>query len=113
MGSVYLVRDTYQGGRQIALKFLRAEGINRETIELFKREFQSMARLRHPNLAEVYDFGTARDDGRYFLTMEYVKGEDLGRQPRAGLVRRFDSLSVQCLRALDYIHSRSLLHNDV
>jgi len=59
MGSVYLARDTYQGGRQIALKFLRAEGISSESIELFKREFRSMARLRHPNLAEVYDFGTA------------------------------------------------------
>src|SRR3989441_7757270 len=113
MGSVYLVRDTYQGGRQIALKFLRAEGLNSETVELFKEEFRSMARLRHPNLAEVYDFGTVEGDGRHFLTMEYVKGEDLGRQGRAELVERFDSLAVQCLRALDYIHSRGLLHNDI
>src|SRR5436309_3617479 len=113
MGSVYLVRDTYQGGRQIALKFLRAEGLNSETVELFKEEFRSMARLRHPNLAEVYDFGTIEGDGRHFLTMEYVKGEDLGRQGRAELVERFDSLAVQGLRALDYIHSRDLLHNDI
>src|SRR5437867_5250926 len=113
MGSVYLVRDTYQGGRQIALKFLRAEGLNSETVELFKEEFRSMARLRHPNLAEVYDFGTIEGDGRHFLTMEYVKGEDLGRQGRAELVERFDSLAVQGLRALDYIHSRGLLHNDI
>ena len=110
---MYLVRDTYQGGRQIALKFLRAEGLNSETVELFKEEFRSMARLRHPNLAEVYDFGTIEGDGRHFLTMEYVKGEDLGRQGRAELVERFDSLAVQGLRALDYIHSRGLLHNDI
>src|SRR5437867_10925802 len=113
MGSVYLVRDTYQGGRQVALKFLRAEGLNAETIELFKDEFRSMARLRHPNLAEVYDFGCVESDGRYFLTMEYVKGEALGQQKREMLVDRFDSLTVQGLRALDYIHSRGMLHNDV
>ncbi len=113
MGSVHLVRDTYQGGRQVALKFLRPEGINSETIELFKEEFRSMARLRHPNLAEVYDFGTAESDGRHFLTMEYVKGEDLARRDRPELVARFDSLAVQCLRALDYIHSRGLMHNDI
>ncbi|HKB06894.1 MAG TPA: protein kinase, partial [Candidatus Polarisedimenticolia bacterium] len=113
MGSVYLVRDTYQGGRPIALKILRSEGLDSESIERFKSEFRSMARLRHPNLAEVYDFGTVQGDGRYFLTMEYVKGEDLGRQSRSDLVERFDSLALQCLRALDYIHSRGLLHNDV
>ncbi len=113
MGSVYLVHDTYQGGRQVALKFLRPEGLGSESIELFKDEFRSMARLRHPNLAEVYDFGTVVNDGRYFLTMEYVKGENLSRQRRPELARRLDELAVQSLRPLDYIHARGLLHNDI
>ncbi len=113
MGSVYLVRDTYQGGRQVALKLLRPENLSSASIELFKDEFRSMARLRHPNLAEVYDFGSVVGDGRHFLTMEFVTGEDLARRPRPALAGRIDSLAVQCLRALDYIHSRGLLHNDI
>src|SRR5215470_843275 len=113
MGTVSLVRDTYQGGRLVALKVLRPEGLDADSIELFKDEFRSMARLRHPNLAEVYDFGTLDGDGRHFLTMEYVTGEDLPRRPRETLAAQFDGLAVQCLRALDYIHSRGLLHNDV
>jgi len=40
-----------------------------------------MARLRHPNLAEVYDFGSVEGDGRHFLTMEFVTGEDLAWLP--------------------------------
>src|SRR5215813_12103561 len=113
MGAVYLVRDTYQAGRQVALKFLRPERLDPETVERFKDEFRSMARLRHPNLAEVYDFGTAEGDGRHFLTMEYVKGQDLGHKDRQELAGRFDGLAVQSLRALDYIHSRGILHNDI
>ena len=113
MGTVYLVRDTGLGNRPIALKFLRPGGINSETVELFKNEFRSMTRLRHPNLAEVYDFGIADEDQRCFLTMEYVDGSELPRLPRSEVRRRFESLAVQCLRALDYIHSRDLLHNDI
>jgi transcriptional regulator with GAF, ATPase, and Fis domain/predicted ATPase/predicted Ser/Thr protein kinase len=113
MGSVYLVGDTHQGDKPVALKILRPDGIDAASVELFKEEFRSMTRLRHPNLAEVYDFGTVEGDGRYFLTMEYVEGKDLGSLPRSSLAGSFENLAVQCLRALDYIHSRGLLHNDI
>ncbi|HXU13239.1 MAG TPA: serine/threonine-protein kinase, partial [Candidatus Binatia bacterium] len=113
MGSVCLVRDTLLSGRPVALKFLKPDRILSGGIDLFKDEFRAMARLRHPNLAEVYDFGTSDTDGRHFLTMEFVDGDDLERLPRADLRARFDSLAVQCLRALDYIHSRGILHNDI
>ena len=113
MGSVCLVRDTLLSGRPVALKFLKPDRILSGGIDEFKDEFRAMARLRHPNLAEVYDFGTSDADGRHFLTMEFVDGDDLERLPRADLRARFDSLAVQCLRALDYIHSRGILHNDI
>ena len=45
--------------------------------------------------------------------MEHVRGEHLAQKRREDLVARFDDLAVQCLRALDYIHSRGLLHNDI
>jgi Nif-specific regulatory protein len=112
-GSVLLVRDLHQGRRTVALKLLRAEAVDPESVARFKDEFRSMTRLRHPNLAEVYDFGTLAETGQHYLTMEYVEGHDL-TSLRWPVVRdRFDDLVVQCLRALDYIHSRGFLHNDI
>jgi Nif-specific regulatory protein len=113
MGEVHLAGDRHQGAKPVALKLLRPEAIDAASVELFKSEFRSMARLRHPNLAEVYDFGTSAEDGRHFLTMEFIEGKNLSALPRAQIAERFDDLAVQCLRALDYIHSRGLLHNDI
>ncbi len=112
-GSVLLVRDLYQGHRAVALKLLRAGAVDPESVARFKDEFRSMTRLRHPNLAEVYDFGTLAGTGQHYLTMEYVEGQDLTALRWPAVRDRFDDLVVQCLRALDYIHSRGFLHNDI
>jgi Nif-specific regulatory protein len=112
MGEVYLVRDRVQGDRPLALKILRRD-FDPGAVDRFKEEFRSTSRLRHPNLAEVYDFGEIAGDGRLFLTMEYVEGRDLQALDWSALAPRFDDLAVQCLRALDYIHLRGLLHNDI
>ena len=113
MGAVYLVRDTLQVDRPVALKILRPEAIDPVSVDRFKNEFRSMSHLRHPNLAEVYDFGTVTGDGRHFLTMEYVEGRELTSLRWPAVAPSFDGLVVQCLRGLDYIHARGLLHNDI
>ncbi len=113
MGSVFLVRDTAQGDKSIALKLLRPESIDPLSIERFKGEFRWMARLRHPNVAEVYDFDTVSGSDQRFLTMEYIDGRDLTALRWPAILERFDELVVQILRGLDYIHSRGLLHNDI
>ncbi len=113
MGFVYLARDTALGDRTLALKILRPEVLDSLAVERFKEEFRSMARLRHPNLAEVYDFETVAGSGERFLTMEHIDGRDLGVFRWPALREGFDDLAVQCLRALDYIHARGLLHNDI
>ncbi len=113
IGSVYLVRDAAQGGKLVALKILREGSIDAAAVERFKNEFTSMARLTHPNLAEVYDFETEEDTGRHFLTMEYIDGQDFSALRWPVIQARFDDVAVQCLRGLDYIHSRNLLHNDI
>jgi tetratricopeptide (TPR) repeat protein len=114
MGAVHLAHDTYQGNREIALKLLRADAVDPEAIRRFRDEFRSMTLLRHPNLAEVYDFGTVEGPaGNPFLTMEYVAGGDLSTLERSAALRRIDDLVAQCLRAIDYIHARGLLHNDI
>jgi transcriptional regulator with GAF, ATPase, and Fis domain/tetratricopeptide (TPR) repeat protein len=113
MGRVHLARDRHQGGREVALKILKPGLLDREAIGRFRDEFLSLARLRHPHLAEVYDFGLLDGDGAPFLTMEYVAGHDLASLPRDPARTAFEELAVQCLRALDFIHGRGWRHNDI
>ena len=74
MGAVYAVFDTRRQ-RKVALKVLS----DPETGSLyrFKREFRTVADLRHPNLCRLFDLGVLPEGG-FFFTMELVEGEDLG-----------------------------------
>jgi hypothetical protein len=74
MGTVYCAFDRRRA-RRVALKVLRDPG--RDSIFRFKREFRSVAGLRHPNLVRLYDLG-ALPDGNPFFTMELLEGRHLG-----------------------------------
>ncbi|HEX5660541.1 MAG TPA: protein kinase [Polyangiales bacterium] len=108
MGSVYAVVDRTNGAR-LALK--RLHGNTREKAgSLFEREYRTLAGLRHPNIVEVYDYGTD-EEGAYY-TMELVEGRDLStRAPlpwrkACGYLR--DTASI-----LGLLHARRLLHRDL
>jgi eukaryotic-like serine/threonine-protein kinase len=78
MGAVYRARDM-RLDRLIALKVVRAELLGDvEARQRFRREAQIIARLQHPAIVAVYDYGTFADGGAY-LVMELVRGEDLRR----------------------------------
>ena len=113
MGSVHLAHDCHQGGREVALKILKPGILDPEALDCFRDEFRLLARLRHPNLAEVYDFGLVDGDGAPFLTLEHVAGRDLAAVPKGEARAAFEELAVQCLRALDFIHGRGWRHNDI
>ncbi len=113
MGQVYLCEDTLDGGRQVALKRLRQALTGEGGEERLKQEFRAMVRLRHPNLARVYDYGVLDDGGEPFLTLEYLDGKDLAAQEPAEIRPHLGELMAQLCRALDYIHARGLLHNDI
>ncbi len=109
MGAVYLARDHLEGDRLIALKCIR-EG--RAALGL-QREFELLARLRHPNLAEVYDFGWDAAGGQHYFTCEYVDGAPFAWH---GTERPFEWLllrTVELCRALARVHREGLLHCDV
>jgi tetratricopeptide (TPR) repeat protein len=72
MGAVYLVRDRETGEQLARKKLFRMDGKSALRI---KREFRSLADLSHRNLVKVYELGRASDG--WFLTMEYIEGEDL------------------------------------
>ncbi|MBO9541677.1 diguanylate cyclase [bacterium] len=112
MGCVYLAEDLTNGS-QLALKTLAVQQATdpEDAARRFRQEFRAMARLRHPNLVEVYDFGT-QEDGTPFFTMEVVPGDGLD----ALLPLSPDQVSqvlAQLAQALAYIHQQGLVHCDI
>jgi hypothetical protein len=85
MGVTYRAFDTVLG-HAVALKVIDALIAGRaEVRERFLREARAAARLRHPNVASVFYYGTRKSDGQCFYAMELVEGETLeARMRRAG-----------------------------
>ncbi|MBI2571322.1 MAG: protein kinase [Candidatus Schekmanbacteria bacterium] len=117
MGLVYLARDP-ANGRELAVKTLSALGnTGRRRLQ---REFRIMARLNHPGLVAVYDYGAA--DGAPYFVMEYVNGANLkmfigppapdsaSEQQRRG---RIVALGRELCRILSYIHGCGVVHRDI
>lgn len=79
MGEIYLARRRdKRGAPLVALKVLVAEGENDDDlVAMFMDEAAIMAQIHHPHVLEVLDFG--REDGRYYLAMEYLAGRPLVR----------------------------------
>jgi tetratricopeptide (TPR) repeat protein len=118
MGEVWKVRDSVFGDRPLAYKLLKAPGGNaasggepRWDIEYFKHEFKVLARLDHPNLVKVYDFGIT--DGGCYYTCEFLEGSDLYRATEGLDWDGLYEITCQILEALSYIHDRGLVHYDV
>ncbi|GEM_PF-176903 len=112
MGEVFLVEDTLRDDRQMALKTIHG-GHRRQLQKYFRHEFEALTMLRHPNLAEVYDFGMVEEKDTPFFTSEYVVGENLLRYGRERSFEDLAGVVVQVCRALEYIHSRGLIHHDI
>jgi serine/threonine-protein kinase len=114
MGEVYRAEDL-KLGQTIALKFLpRAWYRDPSRIARFRNEVRLAREITHPNVCRVYDIGES--DGRHFLSMEYVDGEDL-----ASLLRRIGRLPVEkavevareICAGLAAAHGRGVLHRDL
>jgi serine/threonine-protein kinase len=114
MGEVYRA-DDLKLGQPVALKFLPrdVEG-DPERLERFLTEVRLSLRVTHPNVCRVFDI--AQVDGRHFLSMEYVDGEDL-----ASLLRRIGRLpedkaveiARQLCAGLSAAHDEGVLHRDL
>src|SRR6516164_6980825 len=92
MGIVYKARQPGLD-RLVALKILPEEaGRDPAFAERFTREARALARLTHPGVVAVYDFG--QSGGRYYLLMEFVDGVDLRHVLREGRLRPEEALKV-------------------
>lgn len=109
MGAVYRVIDT-ASGRAMALKTICGR---QAVVDLFKIEFQTLVHLRHPNLAESYDFGPVAGSDDYVFTMELVDGADILDATRDESWQDIVPLLVQLCRVLAYVHSRGIVHRDI
>ncbi len=115
MGAVYRARDM-RLDRLVALKVVRAELLNDpEARRRFRREAQIVARLQHPSIVAVYDYGTFPDGGAY-LVMELVRGEDLRhvlqREGRLDTAESMTILTAVCA-AIGTAHREGVLHRDL
>ena len=114
MGIVYKVQDTILD-RIVAFKVLpQAFTENPQAINNFMREAQAAAKLNHPNIVTVYD--TGEQQGRYYITMEYVEGTTLKEiLRRRGAISPSGILHVlmQMCEALAYAHEKKVVHRDI
>ena len=112
MGQVFRVRHTISD-RVEAMKALHStSAANQETMDRFAREIRVLAGLCHPNIAALYT--AFHHDGQMVMVMEYVEGMNLRQRLAAGI--RLDeaiSYARQILAALEYAHSREVIHRDV
>ncbi|WP_420643815.1 protein kinase domain-containing protein [Candidatus Leptofilum sp.] len=118
MSSVYRATDPNLR-RKVAVKIIHQHlSDNKEFIERFEQEAAVIAQLRHPNIVQVHDFN--HEGEVYFMVMEYVPGETLGKRLEAlkgaGLRLPLNDtiriLTTIC-GAVDYAHQRRMIHRDL
>ena len=114
MGVVYKGKQTSLD-RVVAIKLLPLEvSIDRDFGERFVREARTMAKMNHPNIVSVFDFGHTTEGHLYFV-MEFVEGTTLHHLIKAVGLKPVQSLEliVNVCEALQYAHSEGVIHRDI
>ena len=113
MGVVYVAEDI-RLGRPVALKFLPDHlAANPEALERFSREARTASSLNHPNICTLYDIDEY--DGKPFLVMELLEGENLKQRLARGAMASPELLEwgIQIGGALQAAHSKGIVHRDI
>jgi predicted Ser/Thr protein kinase len=113
MGAVYKARQPALD-RLVALKILPAASATGPGFtERFNREARALARLSHPNIVMVHEFGQV--GGQHYFIMEYVDGVNLRQLEQAGRLSPREALQIvpQVCDALQYAHDEGVVHRDI
>ncbi|MEM7009961.1 MAG: serine/threonine-protein kinase [Verrucomicrobiota bacterium] len=115
MGAVY---RAYQESleRDVAIKILPPHlGEDPEFAERFRREARTMAKLSHPNIVHVYEFGRNETSGWFYLVMEFVDGADLASLIQSGAIAADEAVNYigEICSALHHAHELGYVHRDV
>ena len=119
-GAMGLVYDGLDPGlnRRVAIKTILVKQLDEEMARMysrrFEREVRAVARLNHPNIVQVYDYGSEGDIA--YIVMEYLKGKELKDYFDAG--QRFDiktsfHMMSELLDALQFAHDAGIIHRDI
>jgi len=115
MGSVHrAVRADGQYAQQVAVKLIKPGMASEDVLTRFRSERQTLANLDHPNIANLLDGGTA-PNGSPFLVMEYIDGVPITTycdEKRLTISDRLRLFQKVC-RAVQYAHSRLVVHRDL
>ncbi len=112
MGQVYLARDVVLG-RSVALKIVGLDRSIEVSTEQFLHEARAIARLNHPNIVQLYDFGEYK--GGFYLALEYVEGDTLRERVRAGTLALDEALrhARAIADGLCHAHDHGVYHCDL
>jgi hypothetical protein len=113
MGAVYRARQP-ELDRTVAVKILPQASENAEAYEQrFVREARALAKLNHPNIITIFDFGKVQ--GLYYFVMEYVDGVTLRDTISGGKLASKDALAIvsQLCDSLQFAHEEGVVHRDI
>lgn len=118
MSAVYKAMDPNLK-RIVAVKMIHAHLSNDPGFVMrFEEEAAAVAKLRHPNIIQVYDFN--HDDGTYYMVLEFVPGETLqdylkrlNKDERYLPTKQAIQFAANVSDAIDYAHQRGLIHRDI
>ena len=116
MGRVYLATQMPLG-RPVAIKVVRTEiqGSRQQFLRRFFLEASACARLTHPNIITIHDYGEA-EDGNVFMAMEYLDGRSLDKEIKETAPmtpERALHITIQVSRALREAHGKGIIHRDL
>jgi serine/threonine protein kinase len=116
MGAVYKGRQRSLD-RLVAIKLLPPEAADNDMqfVERFKNEARTMAKMNHPAIVHVYDFGET-SDGQLYIVMEYIDGTDVAKMLQSqGKLPPEHALAITAhvCDALQYAHTHGVVHRDI
>ena len=112
MGVVYKAHDPLLK-RDVAVKFIPPSLLDIDAESRFQAEAQVVAKMDHPSIVSIYDFGT--HDGSLFFVMPVIQGTNMRQLMREGTLLLGDviDVAIQVAEALDYSHGHGVVHRDI
>jgi hypothetical protein len=112
---VFEVSDPKFAGRRLALKMLKPEAAAGDEFRRFEDEASLLARIDHPNVVTIFDFGRDENTGCFYYTMTFVDGPTLKERLHEGPLPLDEALGVfvDILDGLETIHQHRIVHRDI
>src|SRR5215467_742463 len=114
MGQVWLAEQSAPVKRRVALKLIKGGLYDNAVIQRFESERQSLAVMKHPTIAKVFDAGSTKDGQPYFV-MEYVDGVTITRycdKKKLKIRERLELFTKVC-EGVQHAHQKAIIHRDL